>query len=217
MAISTYFKFESLAPETRNEIYKLVLADDRPVKITSPHRRKRRSKSNNFLALTLLNKALGKDAKATFYSINTFVFGNGRYGSTVQANLHGLKCFIQRVPKECLPLIRKIKLHLFFTELPDSRDPNSNYEMNHLDIKELKAITRAIFKHLKGVQDVLTEPRKLWRDLGPVRGLGDYAGAVKPILVLPALKNIEFKDENYLDWYEMKELVYRKGVESMNS
>ncbi|KAF8847032.1 hypothetical protein BDZ45DRAFT_782648 [Acephala macrosclerotiorum] len=207
---------QSLPAETRNSIYELLVIYDQPIKITTLPRG-RKQKRSRFLALTLVNKAIGHEAKTTFYSLNIFIFGNGRYGSTIQANLHGLRSFIRLVPKDCLALIRHLHLHIFFSGLPDSRDPNSTYEMNYLDIKELETVTKAIFKHLKGVKDVLTEPRKLWRDLGPVQGLQGYAEVLKLMMALPTLKGVEFKDENYRDWHEMKKLVYRENVGSMDT
>ncbi|CZR66637.1 uncharacterized protein PAC_16538 [Phialocephala subalpina] len=145
--------FQSLPAETRNSIYELILIHDQSIKITSlPRGRKKNAQSNsNFLALTLVNKAIGQEAKTTFYSRNTFIIGNGRYGSPIQVNLHGFRCFIRRVPKECLALIRKIHLYLFFAGFPDYRLPNSKFRMHDLDIKELKTIATAIIKHLKGV------------------------------------------------------------------
>ena len=60
-----------------------------------------------------VNKQINQEAKALFYSRNTFIIGNGYWGSTTYPNVQALKEFIKRVPKDCLALIRNVALYTY--------------------------------------------------------------------------------------------------------
>ena len=103
--ISSATNFFSLPIELRNIIYSLVLLPSHNIKICSPPGKylwdregcRRPRPKKGFGQLLLVNKQIYKEASYVFYSKNTFAIGSGPYGSTTVPNLHGLKCFLQRI------------------------------------------------------------------------------------------------------------------------
>lgn len=145
----SFTHFHRLPPEIRNTIYKLLVVDTIPIRITSSKGRK--AKRNHFLALTLVNKLFGKEAKSIFYSFNTFIIGNGAWGLTRQPNLHGLKQFISRVPKEHLSQIQFIKIEVHFGVYIRSID---DYRQFPRQFKDLQSVIRVFNKYFTTAQTV---------------------------------------------------------------
>jgi hypothetical protein len=96
-----FIYFTRLPPEIRNSIYELLLVNEHPIPITSPRKKhavKKEPPKTNFARLLRVNKQLNAEAKTVFYSLNSFVVGNGPFGLTTEENLHALRAFITRVP-----------------------------------------------------------------------------------------------------------------------
>jgi hypothetical protein len=100
-----------LPPEIRNTIYELLVIKNDPILVCSPRRKhvvNREFTSRSFAALLRLNKQINAEASTIFYAKNRFVFGNGTWGSTSVPNAHGLKAFLDRVPKKYLVRIEDV-------------------------------------------------------------------------------------------------------------
>jgi predicted ATPase len=82
-------------------VYDLCLTKRHAIPIYSPRRKGALNKeftSKDLAALLRVNKKFNVEASESFYSKNTWVIGNGVWGSTTQTNLHALQKFYQRVP-----------------------------------------------------------------------------------------------------------------------
>ena len=168
----------NLPPEIRNMIYRLILVRDQPISIFSspsnftdvstrrenirpryitlrrdwearprPASRLRKyTPSTDSRTFFCVNKEIYAEAGLIFYSCNTFAVGNGCSGSTGEETLtyDALKTFISRVPKRFLERITKINMimHLKPPTVLGSDD----------EAKSLHAISRALVKHLKGLE-----------------------------------------------------------------
>lgn len=85
-----YMDFMKFPPEIRNMIYELLLELGEPIPITSPAlgRGSNRRLKRHFTGLFGVSKKIGEEARTTFYSCNTWVVGNGQWGSRRQPNRH---------------------------------------------------------------------------------------------------------------------------------
>ncbi|KUJ09575.1 uncharacterized protein LY89DRAFT_761184 [Mollisia scopiformis] len=101
-----------LPPEVRDMIYRYLLVKDTPIRITPlPHIPISRPRTFHS-AILRTNKKIYEEARSIFYSANLFVVGNGDTYTRNVPNLEGLKVFIKRVPKSCLPMIKNIELEM---------------------------------------------------------------------------------------------------------
>ncbi|CZR66633.1 uncharacterized protein PAC_16534 [Phialocephala subalpina] len=76
-----FFLFLKLPSELRNLIYELVVVEyNGYIWITSLSRKKGSKK--NVRSILEVNKQIRQEIIPLFYSLNTFVVGNGRFGST---------------------------------------------------------------------------------------------------------------------------------------
>ncbi|KUJ09577.1 uncharacterized protein LY89DRAFT_761186 [Mollisia scopiformis] len=146
-SVQEAFRFLDLFSEIRNKVYSLALDHEHPVSIKSPrnHRKKTTAPATAFACLLRVNKQVNKEAKGVFYAENTFVVGNGWWGSKTQEN-H--QAFISRVPKECISLIRHVHIIMFAGE-PDNFGRCLAKER---DTKELKGLGTSLVKHFSGIE-----------------------------------------------------------------
>jgi hypothetical protein len=144
--------FTSLSLEIRLMIYELVLEGGFTIKIASPKRNFKRettkvSCSTDRRALLLVNKQTSAEVASVFYKTNSFLMGNGFFGSRSKANLHGLRSFISRVPSEHISHITTVAVD-FYTS--PSRRSCSFYSRTVWE-EELTSLVRALRKHFKGL------------------------------------------------------------------
>ena len=99
-----------MPPEIRNEIYELVLLENETYSVVSPSKRKPETHNT---ALLRVNKLFYQEGSPYLYINNAFHFGNGRWGSTEEVNLHALKYFFERVPVKHRVLITKVHIDIF--------------------------------------------------------------------------------------------------------
>jgi hypothetical protein len=99
-------------PEVRNIIYSLLIQHPTSIKIRSPRKKRglRRNSTTFKYSILHVNKQIRYEASSMFYGTNTFIIGNGPWGSTEDTNLHGLKAFISRVPH--ISQIKKVQLDI---------------------------------------------------------------------------------------------------------
>jgi hypothetical protein len=151
----TEFKyFTHLPPEIRNAIYERLLVNRR-IAITSPrNRRKKVPPRTNFGCLLRVNKQIHAEAKTIFYARNTFIVGNGRWGSREEANLHALQAFTSRVPKPCIALITKIEINMYFQlkRYWGLQWGQICFYMHNQDALELQSVARSVIKHFTGIE-----------------------------------------------------------------
>jgi hypothetical protein len=197
-------KLLDLPPELRNIIYDLLVFQERPVAIATPRRKnavKKTQQESHFAAILSVNKQTNKEAKTIFFSQNTFLIGNGWWGSTMRANVQALKEFIKRVPKECIALIREIELDIYFKRI----DVGSGlfYHIHSEELKQLEIICRALTKHFIGLEEVSAAavqliarlyrpPRIVFRNNPFYGNVELVAKSIKRLLALPSLKKIHF-------------------------
>ncbi|KAH7327395.1 hypothetical protein BKA65DRAFT_481105 [Rhexocercosporidium sp. MPI-PUGE-AT-0058] len=111
-----YLDFMKFPPEIRNMIYGLLLCVDKPVMIASPAFGKGsyRGIKKHLTSLIAVSKQIGDEARTTFCGSNTWVVGNGFWGSREQPNRHALKVFLARVPRHTTALIRRLQIDIHF-------------------------------------------------------------------------------------------------------
>ncbi len=160
----TEFKyFTRLPPEIRNEVYKLLFVSSKEkIWVYSPrNRRKRREPELDFTRLLLVNKQINAEAKTIFYSLNTFVIGNGDWASRDQVNLHALKVFTSRVPKACMSIISKLDIEMrYYTQLstPWTGGPflwiaaPAAFQADDGNVVQLQSLVRCVMKYFTGVE-----------------------------------------------------------------
>jgi hypothetical protein len=85
-----------------------------------------------------------------FYAVNTFVIGNGPFGSKSVTNLHALKAFINRVPAKHLSGIRRVGIEIHTRRC--TRFPDTYCFGTPIDAKNLHSIARALAKHFKSLE-----------------------------------------------------------------
>lgn len=240
--------FTSLPPEIRNTIYGLLLHLEYSVVIVSPRPRKgstasygtkfyysmsyvapngevkRRSPAQRapkmFASLIGVNRAIGEEARTSFYGGNRFVVGTGGWGSTLEVNFHvrcfhgelkpaddgeALKAFISRVPHHAIALIQNLELRIFFGREASERDRR----LRPCDAADLEAMCRAILKYFIGVEKMVvtedsiirgTTKAPLTLTVGPMK-------ALKMLLELKRLKELCFVDEVDADGVQFQCLV----------
>lgn len=144
--------FASLSLEIRLMIYEMILEGGFTVKITSPKgkfesKETKVSCTTDRRALLLANKQTSAEVASVFYRINSFLIGNGSFGSRSQANLHGLWSFISRIPSEHISYITTVTVD-FYTF------PRQNYWLFYSYTvwgEDLKSLVRALRRHFKGL------------------------------------------------------------------
>lgn len=100
-------------------IYDVCLIKDYAIPIYSPRRKYAINKeftSLNPAALLRVNKQFNLEASLRFYSQNTWVVGNGNWGSTIQTNHHALQKFYQRVPASSRMHIKNVVIEIHSRE-----------------------------------------------------------------------------------------------------
>ncbi|KAK0102669.1 hypothetical protein ONS95_006271 [Cadophora gregata] len=110
------FKFTRLPFTVRNSIYKLLVLSPYYYRTTSPrNRRERRTNPHTPSAHTsvfLVNKLISAESRAIFYTYNVFTIGNGRWGCTLEPNLHGFQTFASIVPDQFKSMIRLMEMRI---------------------------------------------------------------------------------------------------------
>ena len=91
------------------------------------------------------------------YTFSTFVFGTNSWGSTRYPNLHAMKVFVQRVNKQQLAFITKIRIDL----VPRARfnppvSPDTRkYVIGDKDaIADLRTLSRSLVKHFHSLEHI---------------------------------------------------------------
>ena len=145
-------EFELLPPEIRNQIYALLLISAKPIQIRSPRKRRigRKIGSSNFGRLLCVNKRIYEEASTIFYSMNTFVVGNGSWGSTTFTNVHALKAFIKSVPASHISRITKVIMEIHMRISTAWPEPYIFGTRN--EASSLHSISRALVRHFTGLE-----------------------------------------------------------------
>jgi hypothetical protein len=152
-----------------------------------------------------VNKQINQEAKALFYSRNTFIIGNGYWGSTTYPNVQALKEFIKRVPKDCLALIRNVALYTYLAR--GYNRPSMYHKIRKEETSQLETISRAMTKYFTGLERVSATILPLsvvayrsytfeikHEDIG-----GDIEAVAKPlrrVLAMPSLREFCFQIES---------------------
>ncbi|CZR66630.1 uncharacterized protein PAC_16531 [Phialocephala subalpina] len=229
--------FLDLPPETRNQIYEVVLVNDHPISITSVRNKRKKndpSRLSPFGRLLRVNKQINSEAKSVFYSLNTFVVGNGWWGSRKEENLQALKAFIARVPKDCIARIKHILIVLFLKVSswdlrwsPVAIPVECMVDKNHT--ADLKDVGRAISKHFVGIervtvraetvdQNIMPTLHKLPDDrigfiTGDVENLAKIVRGLLDALALRGLKEVHWMQSEGLKLHEFAEKVKHEKLE----
>lgn len=145
--------FASLSLEIRHMIYKLVLEGGFTVKTTSARKKFERkatkvSCTSDRRALSLTNKQTSTEIASVFYKTNSFLVGNGFFGSRSDANLHGLSSFASRVPSEHMSHITTVAVD-FYTS-PSRRSTFYGSLWNTVWEEDFRSLVLALRKHFKG-------------------------------------------------------------------
>jgi len=216
----TGFKyFTRLPPEIRNAVYELLIVN-RKIAIASPrNRRKKVPPRTNFGCLLRVNKQIHAEAKTIFYARNTFILGNGRWGSREEANLHALQAFTSRVPKDCIALITKIEINIYFqlkrySTWASVTDP-LEFFMHNQDALELQSVARAVLKYFTGVESIDVVAAALKGDTTyPTDSQAEFTGyvdsaakAMGMMLGHPNLRQMSFHDGSRLQFDTFVEKV----------
>lgn len=211
--------FTSLPPEIRNMIYNLLLVQHSAIPICSPRRlwamnRNSTTATANFFRLILVNKQIHNEACTLFYSLNSFIIGNGNYGSSMETNIHALKSFTRRVPAQYIACISRLTILMYLRNIFYTAAPNlgpwtsvTKYGIcSTSDASDLQAISRGVVRHFKGVESVVLNPCVG----GPQRSfdgeprlcregsIEEITKAVKLLLKHPKLKEMEVGRKDYL-------------------
>jgi hypothetical protein len=209
----------TLPPELRNEIYDLLLVPEEPILIVCPRKNKKKrfwgklktqaqQRHTNFASLLRVDKQISHEAKTFFYACNTFIIGNGYFGSTRQVNVRGFQKFIARVPKDCLGLIPRVELDMLMLA------PNDDFRWARAidcwflkwKLDHLEEICDGLLKHFRGLESVSVAVLPLYSHELRSRHKyvnddlrGDFAALSAPIqnlLALPSLEQLHIKFES---------------------
>jgi hypothetical protein len=208
-----FIYFTRLPPEIRNDIYELLLVNEHPIPITSPRKKhavKKEAPKTNFARLLRVNKQFNAEAKTVFYSLNSFVVGNGPFGLTTEENLHALRAFITRVPAICVRRITRVHFEINVMQVKDWSSNFYNYRVPDSSVKDLESISRALVKHFRGLESLIIgfKPYRQYSydSLGPnwrssfqasksIEGdLASVAKAVRVVLKHSNLKFVRFQE-----------------------
>jgi hypothetical protein len=182
-----FIYFTRLPPEIRNHIYELLLVNEHPIPITSPRKKhavKKELPKTNFGRLLRVNKQFNTEAKTVFYSLNSFVVGNGPFGLTTQENLHALRAFITRVPAICVRRITRVHFEINVIRITDWSNNVYNYRVRDSCVKDLESISRALVKHFKSLESLIIGFKPYRHQYGydyPNLNLPSIAQVSKPI------------------------------------
>lgn len=220
-----------LTPEIRNEIYDLLVVREEPILIASPRKIKRKcfwrklktqtQRHTNFASLLRVGKQISREAKTVFYARNTFIIGSGRYGSTRQANIHGFRNFIVRVPKHCLALIRRVELDLCMLTPNEGRRWACAVDRLCLkwELDSLGEMCDGLLKYFTRLESISAAVLPLYfycykrrsrHDYENDDLRGDFAALSAPILkllALPSLKQLHIKFESARNIRKLVEAV----------
>jgi hypothetical protein len=210
-----FIYFTRLAPEIRNHVYELLLINEHPISITSPRKKravKKELPKTNFGRLLRVNKQFNAEAKTVFYSLNSFVVGNGPFGLTTQENLHALRAFISRVPGICISRISQVHFEINVIRITDWSNHVYIYKVQDSCVKDIESISRALVKHFRGLESLSIGfkphrgylynhdlPSPNWQSNAQVSqslegDLASVAKGVRVVLKHPNLKFIRFQE-----------------------
>jgi hypothetical protein len=191
------------------------LVKEHPIPITSPRKKHtvKQPPKTNFARLLRVNKQFNAEAKTVFYSLNSFIVGNGPFGLTTQENLHALRAFTSRVPGICVARITEVYFEINACQTMDWRHLVSWYRVRDCSIKDLESISRALVKHFKGLESLIIgfksyeqyhgEPPPRWigsRVGQPIKGdLTSVAKAIGLVLKHPNLKTVRFQERRSMN------------------
>jgi len=110
------FPFLRLPLTVRDTIYTLLVLSPAPYPTTSP-RTRRALRTNPHVpsaqtALFLVSRQIALESRTIFYTHNTFLIANGRWGCSFIPNLHGLLTFIDVVPEMFRKMIKKVEMRI---------------------------------------------------------------------------------------------------------
>ncbi|KAH9210248.1 hypothetical protein DL95DRAFT_448935 [Leptodontidium sp. 2 PMI_412] len=169
------FHFKGLPLSVRNEIYKLLVVIHPAAYATTSPRTRRQLRLEPHIpsgdtAIFFANKQISEESRAVFYAFNFFTIGNGRYGVTDQANLHGLEEFAKIVPRRFRRMIRNVEMQIVLPMgwLNEKRSGlDRDREERHVQTK-LLGLGKLLRRKFRGVEHVRVEFRtdgSLWGSL----------------------------------------------------
>lgn len=95
-------------------------------------------------------------ASMMFYAVNTFIFGNGPYGSKLTPNIHGLRHFLKRVPKNHIAGIQKVNILIHCRTVLNAPELSRKDVLGTMpDVKDLHSTTRALAKHFTSLKMIV--------------------------------------------------------------
>jgi hypothetical protein len=192
-------------------IYELLLLGKATFRICSPRRRWAKNAAStsataNFVHLIQVNKQIQVEASTTFYSLNTFIIGNGNYGSSMEPNIHALKSFIRRVPARYIGCISRLSIIMYLRDFFSIGAPDFDFEYGitiNSDASDLQTISRVVLKYFTGVKilalysctsECCTEGPERYHDravqLSREESVEKIAKAIKMLLKHPSLQNL---------------------------
>jgi hypothetical protein len=231
--------FFSLPAELRNMIFSHLLIRPHAIQICSPSKhgmRGRKYRVNRSEPLFGVNKEMHEGASYYFFSQNTFMLGNGMYGSSSVPNLHGLRAFFRRVPARHVRYITKLKMtiHLRKIRVVSSlfnRARNITYLLgNKEDVRTFRSLFNSLSVHfpdLQSLQIQCEEGEWLHHAYGynpepyPVDPSREMAKALRAIFKCKHLENVTWKvDPWVVDLKEadekLRKLMLDIGVSGWN-
>lgn len=150
-----------------------------------------------------------------------FIVGNGSWGSTLDANFHGLRAFISRVPARYISCIRIIdfRLHLRSWHIAShpyspNRPKLTGIVRTSNNLQDAKTIARLSVKHFTGLQllevEIITKPGSLDTRMNGLAQLSKNAsgnGITNLVKILLGHRHVQL-DLIFEEWYvDLQECV----------
>jgi hypothetical protein len=221
-----------MPPEIRNEIYQLVVPRNETYLVVSPSKAKPETHKT---ALLRVNKTIYQEGSPYLYINNGFSFGNGRFGSSEDVNLHALKYFFERVPVQHRVLITKAHIHIFLnkwlweqtrTEVEQmQRSEKTMLTYNGFpDVDDAQNMVSRLMKNLTSLQLVSVKWYNAWRskkELSSVVGLSPWevssgsANAIGSTAILRTLMSYTGQNLTEIRLKRRQALFLRRAMRDM--
>jgi len=211
-------------------IYSLLIQHPTPIKIRSPRKKRGMQKSLGITKYGIfrVNKQIRHEASTMFYATNTFIIGNGSWGSTWDTNPHGLKAFISRVPY--ISQITKVQLEIHsrraFTVPTLHRHtfpPPPHVLGDTNDALALHSINRALLQHftrLERIEYQIHPTGPYLQDVGQYRKLSrgeatdELARMLRTLLKHKNLKEVHTFNDAWVDMQAAVDKVLETNPEA---
>jgi hypothetical protein len=139
-------------------VFSHLLIQSKAIKIRSPSKRgKHRVRSE---PLFRVNKEMYECASYYFFSQNSFIIGNGSYGSSSVPNIHGLRAFFRRVPARHVRFIAKLEMTIYLREFNMIfNQPNWNVNNTYLigskeDVQTFRSLFGSLERHFPDLRSL---------------------------------------------------------------